>query len=277
MTGPLQSLSGTTKMASTKASNMASTKPPAKSGPLFLYHCDVTEEDMARITAAASKDEVKQLLKDCMKIDHAEGFRTEILADMHYHNYTFCVAHSFTALKTSTFLSIMKLVLEEAVSRRLTASEAFDVFKDWLLKHSVERPPWNVGVFTFDDVKAVMDYVHNTFFRHYRLYMYVYRTRCDLGISIDRAHTFVTVPAPKPLALRLECEVTPKDQPELAHLYGPTETELAEERQAAGGQPEDRAAIIKRKVDAGVEKLMQRFEERIKEQDTKFQALLDGK
>mmetsp|Transcript_56826 Transcript_56826/g.176777 ORF Transcript_56826/g.176777 Transcript_56826/m.176777 type:complete len:278 (+) Transcript_56826:3-836(+) len=256
-------------------------KPPAKTGPLFLYFTDVAEEDMSRITAAATKAEVKQLLKRCMRIDQAEGFRTEILADMHYHNYSFCVGHSFTAVKTSTFLSIMRLVLEEAVGSRLTASEAFEVFKDWLLRHSVERPPWSVGVFTFDDVKAVMDYVHNTFFRHYRLYMYVYMTRCDLGITMDGAHSFIAIPPPRPLRMWLENEVTPRDQPELAHLYGPTETELAEERererQAAGGQAEDRAAIIKRKVDAGVEKLMQRFEERIQEQDSKFQAMMDRK
>jgi len=264
-------------VTATTTTTTAPAKPPAKKGPVFLYFTDVSEEDMSRITAAASKAEVKQLLKGCMKIDQAEGFRTEILADMHYHNYGFCGAHGFTAIKSSTFLSIMKLVLEEAVGRRLTASEAFDVFKDWLLKHSVERPPWSVGVFTFDDVKAVMDYVHNTFFRHYRLYMYVYMTRCDLGISIDGAHTFINMPPARPLRLRLENEVPPKDQPELAHLYGPTETELAEERQAAGGAADDRATIIKKKVDAGVEKLMQRFEERIQEQDGRFQSLLDGK
>merc|ERR1740129_2640719 len=122
------------------------------------------------------------------------------------------MSQSCTPNKTSTLLSIMKLVLEEAVSSRHNASEAFDVFQDCLLKHSVERPPKSVGIFTFDDVKAVMDYIHNTFFRHYRLYMYTYMTDCDLKICVDPMVGLVAAPFMMPMPLRQEYEVTPRDQ-----------------------------------------------------------------
>eukprot|EP00416_Gambierdiscus_australes_P019557 CAMPEP_0171065236 /NCGR_PEP_ID=MMETSP0766_2-20121228/6726_1 /TAXON_ID=439317 /ORGANISM="Gambierdiscus australes, Strain CAWD 149" /LENGTH=248 /DNA_ID=CAMNT_0011521313 /DNA_START=18 /DNA_END=764 /DNA_ORIENTATION=- len=245
-------------------------------GPNFLCFSDVPEEAMARLAAASTKSEVKQLLKDCMKIDQAEGFPTEILADMHYHNYSFCTSRGFAMAKTSTLLSIMKLVLEEAVSERFTASQAFDTFKELLLKHSVERPPYSVGVFAFEDIKAVMDYVHNTFFRHYRLYMYVYMTRCDLSVRLDESNDIVGTPL-RPRVLHAENEVIAKDQPEFAHLYVPSESEQAENSPRGENMPEDRAAIIKRKVDAGVDKLLQRFEERIQEQDVRFKSLMDGK
>jgi len=248
-------------------------RPPPGPDKVFLYFTDVTEEDMVRIAEASTKAEVKQLLKECMKVDQAEGFRTEILADMHFHNYSFCMSQSFAPNKTSTLLSIMKLVLEDAVSERRNASEAFGVFKEWLLKHSVERPPWSVGIFTFDDVKAVMDYIHNSFFRHYRLYMYTYMTHCDLNICMDPTASFVAAPFMMPMQLRPEHEVTPRDQPELSHLFGPSEHEQTEAKEG-GAHGDARAALVKKKVDEGVQKLLAKFEERLQEQDTKFTALM---
>jgi len=240
--------------------------------PVFLYYTDVTEADLARLVATESKTEVKSLLKDIMRIDQAEGFRMEILSDMHYHNYSFCVSRAFSAEKTSTLLSLMKLVLQEAISKRLTVDDAFEVFKEWLLKHSVERPPWSVGIFTFDDIKAIMDYVHNTFFRHYRLYMHVFMTHCDMTFHVDELRGGVAPPPIRPLPMRVEDEVDPWAQPELAQLFRPEleQAEAAQRARAAEAPVEDKAALIKRKVDAGVAKLMEKFEQMLQAQDDKF-------
>jgi len=226
---------------------------------------------MSRIAAVESKAEVKALLKDCMKIDQAEGFRTEILADMHYHNYSFCVSRDFSADKTSTLLSLMKSVFEEAISQRLAVDDAFDVFKGALLKHSVDRPPWSVGIFTYEDIKAIMDYVHNTFFRHYRLYMHVFMTHCDMSFHLDELSGGIAPPPIRPLPMRAEDEVDPRAQPELTQLFRPEFEQEAAERARAGEAPaEDRAALIKRKVDVGVAKLMEKFEQMLQVQDEKF-------
>merc|ERR1719343_337563 len=139
----------------------------------------------------------------------------------------------------------MKAVLEEAVSKRLAAEGAFDVCKQLLLKHGVERPPWSVGIFSFDDIKAIMDYVHNTFFRHYKLYMYAFMTHCDLSFSVNSPVAFVAPPTMRPMALMMQDEVDPRAQPELAHLFKPSDVELAEaELRKLRGEttPEERAA-----------------------------------
>jgi len=254
-------------------------KLKAAKKPLFLYFTDLSESDLERIGAAESKAQTKQLLKECLQIDEAKGFKTEILADMHYHNYTFCLSREFVPAKTSTFLSIMKAVLDEAVSKRLEAEGAFDVCKELLLKHGVERPPWSVGIFSFDDVKAIMEYVHHTFFRHYRLYMYAFMTHCDLSFCVDHPSGNVAPPTARILTLTLQDEVDPRTQPELAHLFKPSEAELAEaEMRKLRGEisPEEKAAQIKKKVDEGVQKLMDSFEERLRAQDEKFQAMLDS-
>merc|ERR1712232_826758 len=130
------------------ASGAKKPKPPPLKGPLFLYYADITEEELMRVAAAETKDEVRRLLQEYMKIDQAEGLATEILLDLHYHDYAFCVSKNFSYAKISTFLSIMKRVLQECVERKLPVEEGFHVFQTWLLKHSVERPPKSVGIFT---------------------------------------------------------------------------------------------------------------------------------
>jgi len=248
--------------------------------PIFLYFEDVSEEDVLKISAASTKLEVKGLLKACMKIDQAEGHRMEILADMHYHNYAFCAARDFTPKKTSTFLSVMKLVLADAVSRRLTVDDAFDVFKAWLLKHSVQRPPKSVGIFTFEDVRAIMDYVHGSFFRHYRLYMYVFMTECSMSFFVDDFCCGVVPPPLRPPLLRADEEVDPRSQPELSHIFRPSEAELVEAemkriRERDAPPEEKRAALIQQRVDAGMKALLEKFEGKLKDQDERFHSMID--
>lgn len=224
--------------------------------PVFLYFSDVTEDDLSKAAGATTKEEVKELLQRCMQIDQAEGFHTESLADMHYHNYAFCMSRDFTPEKTSTFLSIMKLVLEEAVKRRLVVDEAFNVFKDWLLKHSVERPPWSVGIFTFEDVKAITEYVHDTFLRHYKLYLYAFMTHRDLTFKVDDSVVEVAPPA---------MQVQPMRQKDLQEQ--PTDVELsdAERLQKRDGLPEDRASKIKAKIEEKFKDMKDAFQNRLTE------------
>merc|ERR1719263_873524 len=184
--------------------------------PIFLQLTDVSEADVDRLEKAETKMEVKQILSECLKVDQSEGFRKDILADLHYHNYAFCVSCKLTAKKTSCFLSIMKVVLEESVEKRLLVEDAFQLFKDWLLKHGVERPPKSVGIFSFEEIQKIMEYVHNTFFRHYRLYMYVYMTHCNMEFRAEDLDVGIVVPYSRPLPLPITSELEAKDQPEFA-------------------------------------------------------------
>jgi hypothetical protein len=240
---------------------------------------DVTEADIEHLEKAETKADVKKILSGCLDVDQSEGFRKDILADLHYHNYAFCLNCKLAPVKTSCFLSIMKVVLEESVAKRLLVEDAFQLFKDWLLKHGVERPPKSVGIFSFEEIQKIMEYVHNTFFRHYRLYMYVYMTHCNMAFRAEDLDVGIVVPYSRPLPLPAASELEAKDQPEFAHLpaFLPTErdqTEASMRNIRDRDKPEERAVVIKRKVDEGVQQLMGRFEEKLKEQDAKFAALL---
>jgi len=253
---------------------------PEDMRPLFLYWADVSEADLATVAAAETKAEIRQLLKEYMKVDQPDELRAEVLTDMHYHNYSFCVSNSFPPEKTSTLLSVMKILLEDSVRLRLEPGDAFQLFQDWLLKHAVERPPRSVGIFSFDDVKSIVEYATNSFFRHYRLYMYAFMTHCDVCLRVGEPLGGAKPSMLKSLPMTLESEVDPAQQPELAHLFRPSEQEQAEaemRRLRSKQEPQDeRSAMIKQRVEEGVKRLMEDFESKLKEQDERFQTMMSG-
>ena len=52
--------------------------------------------------------------------------------------------------------------LESQDSSSMNAEQGYAMFEKLLLKHSIERPPWSVAVFNFQDVKAVSNYIRST-------------------------------------------------------------------------------------------------------------------
>jgi hypothetical protein len=56
------------------------------------------------------------------------------------------------------------------VSERLTLERSFEFFKELLLRHSVQRPPFSVGLFSFQEMKAITEWMMDSYYRHYKLY-----------------------------------------------------------------------------------------------------------
>lgn len=46
------------------------------------------------------------------------------------------------------------------------------MFKELLLRHSVQRPPHSLAIFTLDDVKALSAWAQDSFYRFYNMYLY---------------------------------------------------------------------------------------------------------
>merc|ERR1719262_1894387 len=170
----------------------------------------------------------------------------------------------------------MKVLFEEVCLLKLQMDEAFNFFKGWLLKHSVQRPPFSVGVFTFEDVKAITEFVHNTFFRHYKLWMYAYVTHRDVELRV-RADDLVP-PAPKFASLKGSAIVDPKEQPELRSMFEHAEAlnaEMSAQQQAVNY--ETKAEKVKRILENRISDLMTNFETQLKEQDERLMTQIENK
>jgi len=255
---------------------MGDLEPPKPVRPLFLTFTDVTEEKLAQMATTTSKADIKLKLLSCMSVDQSEGYRMEILKEFHFNNYSFCKTQGFAHEKTSTFLSIMKVMFEEVCLRRLTMDEAFNFFKGWLLKHSVQRPPFSVGVFTFEDVKAITEFVHNTFFRQYKLWMYAYVTHRDVELRVKMDD--LVPPPPKLATLRGSAIVDPQEQPELRSVFEHAEAlqrEMSLQHEAMNY--ETKAERVKRILEGRIGELMKSFEDQLKEQDERFVAHIEAK
>ena len=54
-----------------------------------------------------------------------------------------------------------------------------------------QRPPWSINLFSPNQVRLITDYVLNTYFRHYKLYKYVFTPMVRLDLSL----AYVGMPA----------------------------------------------------------------------------------
>ena len=78
----------------------------------------------------------------------------------------------FTELKMSCFLEIMLYLIKELLTSRPTEEKCFALFKELLLRHSVQRPPHSLAIFNLDDLNVINEHVTDTFFRFYNMYLY---------------------------------------------------------------------------------------------------------
>ncbi|KAK6467727.1 coiled-coil domain-containing protein 189 [Huso huso] len=61
----------------------------------------------------------------------------------------------------------------------------FQYFSELLLCHSVRRPPFSVDLFSAEQVKMLAEFVINTYFRHFKLYKYMFTPQVRLDVTLS--------------------------------------------------------------------------------------------
>lgn len=193
--------------------------------PTFLTYTDVTLDDARALKATTAKQVMRAILSKSMKVDAEEGVAAEILLEFHLQNYLFAVQHRTLNVpeKISTWLSTMRIVYEDAIGERKQMFNSFSQLRELLHVHAKQVPPYTVGVFSPEEVGELVDYASKTFFRHYRMYQYVYQKRRELELRVQTEDLAPPVIQAYPLSIGQA--VDPKEQPELAYLFaGQTRT-----------------------------------------------------
>ena len=52
--------------------------------------------------------------------------------------------------------------------------------KEILARHSCQRPPFSILIFSQEEIAAIMDFMLKTYFRHFSLYEYSFKPKVDL-------------------------------------------------------------------------------------------------
>ena len=63
--------------------------------------------------------------------------------------------------------------------------ETFQYFKELLLRHSINRPPYSTALFTIVHVRDITEYVLNTYFKHFKLYKYAFTKRVLMNLKLS--------------------------------------------------------------------------------------------
>lgn len=69
-------------------------------------------------------------------------------------------------------MEIMHYMMKKLCVDRLTEDESFEMFKELLLRHAIQRPPHSLAIFNLQDVKDIDEFALDTFYRHYDMYKY---------------------------------------------------------------------------------------------------------
>lgn len=106
--------------------------------------------------------------------------------DMFTYAVQFCKKQQFSQEQLSAFFTILKSVHEMCISTpHDNLQDDFVYFRDLVLRHSVQRPPFSRSIFSMAQVKAITDYVLSTYFKHYKMYKFVFTQRLLLSLSLQ--------------------------------------------------------------------------------------------
>jgi hypothetical protein len=118
-----------------------------------------------------------------------------IVQDLYYYALMFAKELEFAPEQTSAFFSIVKMTHEHATcnirnSYNLASSlvkfdKDYEFFKDLLLCHTINRPPYSEEIFTFKQMKKIAEYMTNTYFRHYTLYKHIFAKKLRMDFIIE--------------------------------------------------------------------------------------------
>ncbi|OWF44814.1 coiled-coil domain-containing protein 189-like [Mizuhopecten yessoensis] len=240
---------------------------------------DLTVDDVDRINESDNAAHIKQVLAEVFQLsDHRDNLKAGIILDLYYYTIQFAKENGFNKEKLSTLFSIVKKTHEVCIETPFgNVDQTFNYFKELVLCHSVNRPPFSIELFTADEIRSITEYVINTYFRHFKMYKYAFTPLVRLDLSL----TYAGMPPSPP-----QSEVGDPDVPieESAEDLVPEDTERGTgegEQEEKTPEPEESDArkelrsMIQTFLSEEVKKMKVSVEEQIKTTEETLNKKLD--
>jgi len=235
-----------------------------------LLWAEISREQTNEIMKQSTYGEISELLIKYLAIEDPQSTKNEALLKFYVMNLRFAAESSFPDTKTSTLFSVLKLAHFTSMERNLPANKSQLELHSLLLAHSIEHPPYSIAVFSPVDVRSIMDFATDTYYRHYRLYRYVFTPRqlLELAVAPERVEIPPSVPALADAVPQSQVESADVPcEPEAPEVVPPTEEELEQQ------QKEEDSAILEDPKSEMIQQLVAKRLEGIKEGlDTELQA-----
>lgn len=140
------------------------------------------QDQTAQCLLATDLNAVRAVLHRCKnphqsfplsRMQHDTG-QVRILLDLYGHAVLFAKAEGMSTAKTSTLIGILHTLHETSMADRLTRAASYDLLRTLMVRHSIARPPYSAAVFSLADVRALDEYLMDTYYRHYKMYYFCF-------------------------------------------------------------------------------------------------------
>ncbi|XP_078269366.1 ciliary-associated calcium-binding coiled-coil protein 1 [Rhinoraja longicauda] len=209
--------------------------PKEKENPLAWKFISSSQmSDLVPLTVDLAQKAFAEILQlkqyqHCMK----EG----IILDYYVSGFMWAKEQAFTTLQISAFMTLLNVILENINDKHLPLLENLKELKKLMTDVSRARSDKSRGVefFSVDQSKAIINYMKNSVFQHYRLYEFLFHHTPDLKILDTQLEVEVIKsadPLPSPLEESLSWDIyssyilqQPTEEPE-AEVEMETEEEM---------------------------------------------------
>lgn len=235
----------------------------------MVHQCGVVKGGWLRPAFLSS---LPRVLAELLGLSYPEqSLRDAITLDLFSHALLFCRQHGFSLEQTSTVCALLQDLHKACVATPLgNMEECYRYFTSVLFCHGVKRPPFSINLFREEQLLALADYVVNTYFRHFKLYKYVFTPQVRLDLSL----TYVGLQPPKLWQddetkkggeEAKEQAVTPQEEPETAVLPEP---------EPEPSQVSILQAYIRTQMNKELRQLQQLMEERLQASEERLSSKL---
>ncbi|XP_059753441.1 cilia- and flagella-associated protein 119 isoform X2 [Balaenoptera ricei] len=264
--------SGTAASVNADEDPAANLFPPPLPQPRICIWKYLDIHSMHRLEKTANVEEMREVLAELLGLGSpAQSLRDAITLDLFSHALIFCRQQGFSLEQTSTACALLQDLHKACIATPLgNVEECYRYFTSVLFCHGIRRPPFSINLFKEEQLLALADYVVNTYFRHFKLYKYVFTPQVRLDLSL----TYVGLQAPK---------LWPKDETEKEEGEEVEEQAVTpeEEEPETVVQPEPEPsqvsvlrAYIKTQMNKELEQLQQLVEERLKASEERLGSKL---
>ena len=149
---------------------------------------DLTLENLLELDVKwHNVNDVKEYLASIFNLETFKDNKQEtVLIDLYYYTLQFSRKSNFTSEQTSALFSVIKSIHEAAVETPFNnLPQCYKYMKDLILCHSVKRPPFGIELFGPEEAKLVSEYIVNSYFRHFKLYKFVFTPKLQLDVSFN--------------------------------------------------------------------------------------------
>ncbi|XP_008151037.1 cilia- and flagella-associated protein 119 isoform X1 [Eptesicus fuscus] len=246
--------------------------PPPLPQPRICMWKYLDIHSMHRLEKTANAEEMREVLADLLGLGWPEqSLRDAITLDLFSHALIFCRQQGFSMEQTSTACALLQDLHKACVATPLgNVEECYRYFTSVLFCHGVRRPPFSINLFKEEQLLALADYVVNTYFRHFKLYKYVFTPQVRLDLSL----TYLGLQPPKLWPEDEREKEGGEEVEEQAVTLQEEESETVAEPQQEPSQVSLLRAYIKTQLNKELELLQQLVEERLKASEERLNSKL---